>query len=199
MTQIYQPASHTVGLPPSGVPLEQEQEQEKDSRVLRYMQVRLFGYLNDPTGQAERFQPHTTYLREPGGRQHRLVLLNPAPLRAGAARTFVGFFGHKRPGADSEALDALDLELIHELRDYPHILSYSSLELASGDWANLVVLTNPEGIAAWAASARHGYAAREVAPQCYTSIRLHIGTLTLGTDLRGQLEINRTKHFVFES
>lgn len=195
MTQIYRPANPAPSVaPPAPSP---EQEQEKDSRVLRYMQVRLFGYLNEPSAQDERLQPHTTRLAEPGGREHRLVLLNPVPLRSGLTRTFVGFFGHKRPGADGAALDALDLELIHELRDYPHILSYSSLELVSGDWANLVVMTNPDGITAWAGSVRHGYAVHEVAPQCYTSIRLHIGTLTLGTDLRGQLQINRTKRFVF--
>jgi hypothetical protein len=135
------------------------------------------------------------YLPERDGRQHRIVLLNNMPLRSGETLAFVGFFGRKRTSADAGLLDALDAELIQELYDYPHMLSYSSLELHDGSWGNLVLMSSPQGAVHWAGSARHAYAAHKVAPACYTTIRLHSGIVTLHGAAEASLHIQRTKHF----
>jgi hypothetical protein len=141
--------------------------------------------------------PNTVYLREPEGRQHRIVLMNAGALHADAELTFVGFFGQKRPGIDYSALDALDQELIQEFRDYPHLLSYSSLELGDGSWGNLVVMSSSHGLVSWTHSVRHAHASQEFAPRCYLTIRLHRGTFTAGSSHQPSLQIQSTKHFDF--
>jgi hypothetical protein len=117
------------------------------------------------------------------------------PLHTGEKLAFVGFFGQKRASADAGQLDALDAELIQELYGYPHMLSYSSLELPDGSWGNLVLMSSPQGAIHWAGSARHAYAAHQVAPACYDTIRLHSGVVTLNGTAEAALHIQRTKYF----
>ena len=169
-----------------------------DDQVLRYMRAKLYQHVSQrvtvdgPTGHA--FE----YLVEPDGRQHRIVLMNRATLGRGGPFAFVGFFGRKRPDADSVVLDELDRELVAEFIDHPQLLSYSSLELADGSWANLVVMSSPEAAMHWGNSARHAYAVREVAPRCYLTIRLHSGVIIAGERSIDLLHIKRTKYFDFE-
>ncbi|HEU4327560.1 MAG TPA: hypothetical protein VFS21_30755 [Roseiflexaceae bacterium] len=179
------------------VPGAQTERWDADLVALHYMQSRLLDFLSraEPPQGGDRWA--TLYLPEPRQRCHRVVLLDSTGFQPGEQRTFVGFFGQKRPEVDGRVLDALDEELIAELYDYPALLSYSSLERADGSWGNLVLLRGPEGIAQWANSVRHAYAAQEVAPRCYTSIRLHIGTLTLGAPAHEALRVSRTKVFEF--
>jgi hypothetical protein len=165
----------------------------EDVIALQYMLSRLQEYFGQADSTAA--LPPTVYLPELDRRQHRIVLLNNIPLRTDGEFAFVGFFGRKRTSADASLLDALDAELIQELYDYPHMLSYSSLELHDGSWGNLVVMSSPQGAVHWAGSARHAYAAHKVAPACYTAIRLHSGIVTLSGAAEPGLHIHRTKHF----
>ena len=168
-----------------------------DSAALHYMLTRLYQYARHMGDMLMHALPNTVYLREPDGRQHRIVLMNAGALQPDAELTFVGFFGQKRPGVDFSALDALDQELIQEFRDYPHLLSYSSLELVDGTWGNLVVMTGSHGLVSWAGSARHAHASQEFAPRCYLTIRLHRGTFTAANSQQPALQIQSTKHFDF--
>jgi hypothetical protein len=165
----------------------------EDVIALHYMLTRLQEHFSPAAGVATRSP--ILYLPEPEGRQHRIVLLNTMPPHSGERLAFVGFFGRKRISADAGLLDALDAELIQELYDYPHMLSYSSLELRDGSWGNLVLMSSPQGAVHWADSARHAYAAHKVAPACYTTIRLHSGVVTLNGADKAALYIQRTKHF----
>lgn len=168
-----------------------------DAAALRYMRTRLYEHVTQLTNDSADQRFSLVYLPEPDNRQHRVVLVNVAALLQSNELTFVAFFGHKRRDVDATMLDSLDHELIREFEAYPHLLSYSSLELSDGSWANLVLMSSPEGIARWAESQRHAYAARELAPDCYTSIRLHRGSLSAGIDPNGLVEFARTKHFAF--
>jgi hypothetical protein len=165
----------------------------EDVIALHYMLARLLEHFS-PADEAAARSP-ILYLPEHDGRQHRIVLLNSMPQHTGEKLTFVGFFGRKRTSADASLLDALDAELIQELYDYPHMLSYSSLELPDGSWGNLVLMSSPQGAVHWAGSTRHAYAAHQVAPACYTTIRLHSGMVTLNGAADAALHIQRTKHF----
>ena len=165
----------------------------EDVIALHYMLARLQEHFS-PANEIAARSP-ILHLPEPDGRQHRIVLLNTVPLQTGETCAFVGFFGRKRTSADAGLLDALDAELIQELYDYPHMLSYSSLELHDGSWGNLVLMSSPQGAVHWAGSARHAYAAHKVAPACYTTIRLHSGIVTLHGAAEASLHIQRTKHF----
>ncbi|GAB4431612.1 MAG: hypothetical protein OHK0015_18280 [Chloroflexi bacterium OHK40] len=137
------------------------------------------------------------YLPEADGRTHRVVLLNRAGLLAPVPLAVVGFFGERRHGAEDERLAALDAELIDELRSHPYMLSYSSRELASGRWANLVLLTDYQGASRWRASARHSYAVAHVAPEAYSRIRLHNALLPGGLGGPPMIHV-RTAYYDFE-
>jgi hypothetical protein len=119
----------------------------------------------------------------------RQLLLNAYQL------TVVGFFGEKRGEANLALLQDVDTELVQEFLDHVSVLSYSSLELSDGNWANMVLLLGAEGIQHWRASQKHAYAARELAPQLYHTIRLHNGVLPGG--LSSQLLLRSTKYYEF--
>jgi hypothetical protein len=101
---------------------------EPDAMTLRLMLARLYAHITQATGTPAQL-PSTLFLPEPDGRQHRVVVLNENALRIGGQLPFVGFFGRKRASVDAGLLEALDAELIEELRHNPHVLGYSSLEL----------------------------------------------------------------------
>lgn len=166
-----------------------------DAAALDYMAAQLHRFVQDAVTRADSLP--VVFLPEPDGRQHRVVLVNAEALRSKGELTFVAFFGYKRPEIDAKILDELDQELIQEFIGYPHLLSYSSLELSDGSWANLVLMSSPAGIAHWAESQRHAYAAREIAPKCYRSIRLHRGVLRTGIALESDVEFRRTKLFAW--
>jgi len=136
-------------------------------------------------------------LDEDHGRFHRVVILEREPLLADAELAFVGFFGHRRVEADPTPLQEIDIELIQEFLDHPHVLSYCSLELADGNWANMVLLRSADGIERWRGSRKHAYVARELAPLYYTGIRIHNGVLPDGL-ASPHLSLLCTKYYDFQ-
>lgn len=136
------------------------------------------------------------HLQQPDGRAHRIVILNRLGLLASAPMAVVGFFGQRRPEADPAMLQDLDAELIEELQAHPSMLSYSSCELNCGGWANLVVLADPQGARRWRESARHVFAASQVAPRYYATVRIHNGALPAGLASPALLHV-RTLYYDF--
>ena len=135
----------------------------------------------------------------PGGPQHRVVICDDGRLRAAPSPALVGFFAEKRPGLDHTPLTETDDALILEFPAHPGILAYCSLELADGNWGNLVVLESPETRDDWRTSERHGYAAQELGPRHYTVVRLHHGRVPGGLlGDRGPL-LDLTKYYDFRS
>jgi hypothetical protein len=135
--------------------------------------------------------------REPDGRQHRVVLGAADRLGAGRDLGFVGFFAVKRTGLDHAALTRTDDELIEELPGHPGIISYSSLEFPDGNWGNLIVLDPPEAGEHWRTSARHAWAASELAPRHYTVVRLHNGRFPGGLRSGHDPVLTRTRYHDF--
>ena len=129
-----------------------------------------------------------------GDRSHRLVILSRQQLLNASALTVVGFFGHKRSAADPSLLQDVDTDLLQEFLHHAYVLSYSSLELPDGNWANLVLMLDAGGIEHWRASQKHAYAARELAPHFYQTIRLHNGTLPGGL-AASKLVLLSTKYY----
>jgi hypothetical protein len=128
---------------------------------------------------------------------HRMVIRDRAALAANAELTVVGFFGEQRGKVNPALLHDIDTELIQEFLQHRYVLSYSSLELADGNWGNLVILQHTGGIEHWRASQRHAYAARELAPLYYARIRLHNGILPCGL-ASPHLILTSTKYYDFE-
>jgi hypothetical protein len=132
---------------------------------------------------------------ETTGRFHRAIFFDTRRLGDGRDLVWVGFFGRKRSDVDAAPLTAMDDELIQELPAHPDILSYSSLELAEGDWGNLILLDGDAAREHWRAGARHAYAARELAPRHYAHVRLHQGVVPGGASAGCALVLRRTKYY----
>jgi hypothetical protein len=70
------------------------------------------------------------------------------------------------------------------------------LELADGNWANLVIMQHAEGIQRWRTSQKHAYVARKFAPLFYSGIRIHNGVLPRGLT-SPRLVLLNTKYYDF--
>lgn len=125
-------------------------------------------------------RPHLIPVPTANGRQHRVAISNDSPLHAHRDLSFVGFFAKRRAGVDLSLITVADDEMIQELPSFPGILSYSSLELADGNWANLIMVDPPEAKDHWRTSEKHAFAAREMAPKYYAIVRLHNGVFPGG-------------------
>ena len=107
----------------------------------------------------------------------------------------VGFFGIRRRDVDSTVLEEVNTELVGEFRNYPGILAYCSIELADGNWANLVVHDRPDARDYWRGSNRHAEAASVLAPQHYESVRIHNGRIPSGVVGQQSVVLERTKYW----
>lgn len=128
---------------------------------------------------------------------YRVVLLNRRDLLSDQPMNIVGFCGQRRPEANLALLTQLDAELVTELSNHPYMLAYSSHEQPDGNWINLVVMSSTPQVQRWRESARHAYAARQLSPDYYATIRLHSGQLAAGLD-SPVLQITRTMYYDFQ-
>lgn len=168
-----------------------------DIAWLNYILTRVQSLLRQPeTLPAHR--PLILHLPEPGERNLRLILCQLETLLAAQELVVVGFCGHKAPEADRSLLNVVDTELVAEMAEHPHLLCYGSLELEGGDWCNLVLFDHIRGLAHWTRSGRHGYAAIQLAPQYYRSIRLHNALLPGGVMAGQRLSLLRTKYYDYQ-
>ncbi len=184
--------SETAG----GRPFTDPARTAEDLASIHVMAARLRGLLRQALpGEA---RPLVVQTPEPDGRQHRVVLCDEWRLRAALEPSFVGFFALKRRGIDPSPLTLTDDELVRELPDHPGILSYGSLELADGNWGNLIVVDPPDAKEHWRTSVKHAWAARELAPRHYAVLRLHNGRFPGGILSGGDPVLDRTRYWDFQ-
>jgi hypothetical protein len=167
----------------------------EDLAHLQYMVAKLRHLLSQPGIIPAQPRPYVLYLEEAGRRRHRIALARPEELLLSLELAVVGFCGTKWPEADRAPLDAIDIELLDEFMQHPHLLSYSSLEVDDGNWRNLVLFSHPQGIGHWAISLKHAYAAQELSPSYYRNIRLHNGVLPGGLMSGNEMTLTRTKYY----
>lgn len=166
----------------------------RDLVTLEYMCRRLYQIVQTHAGLAARSY---IYLHEPDRRQHRLIVTDPTTLLNAQTLAVVGFCGQKRATLDPSLvreMEEVDDALIGELTGQPYLLSYSSMQLPDGNWANLVIMRSTEGIEHWRTSPRHAAAVIELSPHYYRSIRLHNALLTSGL-ASPRLTLLRTKYY----
>jgi hypothetical protein len=184
----------------AGRPFTAIEHSHTDLATLEYMRMRLRQTLAaweinlDQPAQSE---IHVQYVHDEHTRMHRMIIRDYAALAADAELTVVGFFGEQRGKANPALLQDIDTELIQEFLQQRYVLSYSSLELADGNWGNLVILQHTDDIEHWRATQRHVYAASELAPLYYARIRLHNGVLGGGL-ASARLMLRSTKYYDFE-
>jgi hypothetical protein len=133
--------------------------------------------------------------QETNGCTHRAILCDERRLGDGRDLAWVGFFGVKRRDVDPTPLTIRDDELVLEFPAHPGILSYSSLELADGNWGNLIILDGADAGEHWRTSPRHADAASVLAPRHYTDVRLHQGRLPGGVRPGGEPVLRRTRYY----
>jgi hypothetical protein len=138
-------------------------------------------------------------LRSPEGRGERIILCDLERLLGppGGDLFVVGFFGDRRPNADPALIEAVDSHMLAELGAFPEVLCYCSFELGDGNYGNLVILSDDAGREHWRTSLYHQYAAAEVAPGYYQSVRLHNGLMPGGL-ANGEIHLTRTKYFDYQ-
>ncbi len=139
------------------------------------MLEKLCRFLEARNGQAR--LPGSEVIPEPDGRFHRFQVPHPPALATAAGIFVVGFFGQRRPDASSEHFGDLGERLIDEIPGHDGILSYNTMELENGNFANLVLLAEEAVSDPWRRGATHEKAVGR-SPGYYLSIRIYNGELT---------------------
>lgn len=131
---------------------------------------------------------------DPNGRHFRIYYVQPGRLFELEDLTVVGFFGEKRPEADIRPLLDADKRFESEFHHHPGLLSLSTVRLAGGDFANLVVFTDPESKDQWNNAPIHRDTVARISPPYYSSIRLSNGLLPHGVAHPDALVLERVKY-----
>ncbi len=170
-----------------------------DLVILKLMAQRLYLTLHQLDQPANTLQPLLYTLEERHKRVHRIALYRPGELLAPRPLLFVGFISGRRRPPDQSVLNEIhkiDQKLVVELMNISDILSYSSLELRTGRWYNLVIFTNETTKDELKKNSTHTYAAYHLAPQHYEWIRLHNGVMPGGL-AQQDMRLKSTKYYVF--
>jgi hypothetical protein len=172
---------------------------ERDHQLLAYMLEDLRGLMGEVYEGAVTIRPYEPITWTVHGLRRRTVVCDP--MRLGERRTacVVGFFGERRFGPDATALEEADAAVVLEFRDYPGILGYSSVEMADGNWANLVLHTAPEDREAWRSGQTHARAVAELVPIHFHSVRIHNGVLVDGLTGGKRITLERTKYWDYRT
>lgn len=141
------------------------------------------------------FEPYQKLAWRVGGLTHRLLLCDVDRIRAHPGLCVVGFFGDRRPSMDPWPLEEANTEIVAEFAQYPGILSYASVELPGGHWANLVLHDDPVDIQFWRTSKMHQWAVETLSPEHYFNVRIHNGRLTSGIFDQPTIVIAKTKYY----
>lgn len=132
--------------------------------------------------------------------KRRTIVCQPEALRTSCDDvSVVGFFGQRNLDRDGATLEEANAEIVLEFRNYPGILSYSSMELVDGNWANLVLHDKPDTREYWRASRRHAEAAEKLSPLFYRTVRIHNGILPGGLYGGQTVQLQCTKYWDFRS
>lgn len=197
MTDSYTPLAEAETAP--DFPFTDPAHSLTDLAHLRHIAGRLRTALRAAGAEAAGLRHHRLRTAEPDGRALRLVLCNGAELLRPAPMPVVGFFGQRRADAEYGPIGRVDEELLEEFLQHPHIIAYCSLELPCTNWGNLVVMSSPQAPQQWNGSERHRYAAQELAPRYYASVRIHNAELPEGLLSGGDLVLRRTKYYDYQT
>lgn len=167
----------------------------RDVDTLRGVLADVRSVVVDVEEGARELEPYQKLAWKVGGLTHRLLICDVERLRFHPGLCLVGFFAERRLDVDVWPLEEANSEVITEFADYPGILSYGSVELAGGHWANLVLHDDPVDTSFWRTSKVHQRAVETLSPQHYFNVRIHNGGLTAGLFEGPRIRIHKTKYF----
>jgi hypothetical protein len=142
--------------------------------------------------------PYQRVVWRVGDLNHRLIMCDRERLVSHPGPCVVGFFGQRRTGTDITPLEDANTAIVAEFTKYPGILSYSSMELAEGNWANMVMHDDPVDTEYWRRSALHVQAVRLLSPKYYHSVRIHNARLSEPLLDDPEIVLLRTKYYAFD-
>jgi hypothetical protein len=175
-------------------PFTDPEHSQGDLALMRRMARQLVATYDDPV--VCDFGPHKRPIcqSDPLGRHFRIYYIHPQLLFTRKQLTVVGFFGHKRPGADIKPLLRADERFEREFHRHAGLLSLSTVRLPGGDFANLVLFTDPDAKEMWNFSPVHRDLVAEISPPYYRYIRLNNGVLPDGLAAPNALRLIRVKY-----
>lgn len=168
-----------------------------DLDLLAYMLQDLRSLIRSSDAGRVALADHEPILWRVHGLRRRTVVCESELIRRSDRVCMVGFFAERRESINYPSLDELELGLLLEFRNYPGILSYSSIELANDFWANLVIHRVADDTESWRQSSAHSRAV-EVSPELYSAIRIHNGHLAGGVAGNQAVAIDRTKYWDYD-
>lgn len=147
-----------------------------------------------------RFTPATEQVwNTEEGYYRRLILGNLAQLYTVDPLTLVGFFGQRRVTADYAQIAAVDAELLIELGGFSGILAYYTLELADGQYGNLVLFASESAKGHWQQCPAHTIAAQQLSPAYYHCVRIHNGYVPGGLQGQEGPILTSTKYYDYDA
>ncbi len=170
-----------------------------DTNILRYLIDQTCHFLEMPENYTAKARPIVAYQPNREEWVYRIVVPKPEPLLEAEQLMFVGFLGQRLEHADVAVANEFDEILVSEIPEYPGLLSYTSMALFTGNFANLVVFREEADKEQWSRSKAHAQAVRKLAPDFYKSIRLYNGLLPGGLYDSAGLRLSRIKYFDYET
>ena len=110
----------------------------------------------------------------------------------------VGFFSQKRSRADMEPIKEFDQTLMEEIPHHDELISYSSMLLDDGNFANLVLFVNEAAQMEWSRSEVHAKAVNDLSPNYFHWIRIYKGILPHGIQRSSELSLHKARYFDYD-
>ncbi len=171
----------------------------RDLATLSYITEDLRALLARMAAGEVTLTPYLVNEWEVHGLKRRAIVTNPMGLHNRRTVCVVGFFGERHLDRDTTPLEEANADIVLEFKNYPGILSYCSMELADGNWANLVLHDVPQVREYWRSSELHARAAHELSPLYYRTVRIHNGVLPGGLMSGRAIVVERTKFWDYRS
>ncbi|MFZ0015231.1 MAG: hypothetical protein WAL25_14080 [Acidimicrobiia bacterium] len=179
----------------SGRPFAAVEKTERDLGILHAILSDLRGVAVEVEEGVRVLEPYQKLVWRSAGYTHRLLVCSWQRVRVHPGLCVVGFFGDKRPDTDAWDLEEANSEIVGEFAKYPGILTYASVELPDGHWANMVLHDDPIDTQFWRTSKMHAKAVESLSPKHYFNVRIHNGHLTSSIFDRPHIVIEKTKYF----
>lgn len=195
----YSPVCIRIDEEPNGHPCADIRHYEADLGVLNHLLEDLRARLRQATASETVLLPYQVLTWHENGLTRRIVMCDPDALVEDPEVLIVGFLGNRRSTDEANLIDEFDFDVISEFRQYPGILSYSSMELIPNQWANLVVHREVTDREAWRRSAIHIEAAEDLSPRVFHSVRIHNGRVHGSVVGDGSVRVDITKYWDYDS
>jgi hypothetical protein len=134
------------------------------------------------------------------GHRHLICIPDTGKLLETENLTAVGFFSAPRDDVEHDVLFTLEDELIGRMDHYGEVglLSYYDVELVKGEYGNLILFATPDVPPEWHRDEVHRRAV-EISPGHYHHVRLHKGSIPGRLHDGGDIVVERTKYFDFDT